>query len=409
MYKPSQKGRGKITSKIKLATWNKGRGCFEKLVKKRDELEMILHVYGIDILAVTEANFDITQTEEECAIKGFDMHWEKGREHTRRMNARVVVYVKQGLDVKVEKKWMKEDLVPEVWLSVGELGVKRFLIGAIYREHKPWKQVRVGDKEGKTPAEQTDRWRRWLEGKANLLSGDKEVVLLGDFNLQIEHKDNYTYRKMSRMLKEEVLDRGWKAMTTGPTRWEYTIRGEQESSVDLLLTNRPDNSLESGIIEQPGQSDHHLVWMTRTLEANKKGVRETQRRCWKKFATEDLFKMAKQVKWRYNGEKTGCKQEVDRRTKQLEENIRQCMEAVAPMRFVKERNNKPDWITEELLEARREREHVLTGKLKTSETYIKTDKVIQIQQKIATPQRWRAVGKCKNCCIVRNRFNQYMY
>jgi hypothetical protein len=33
-------------------------------------------------------------------------------------------------------------------------------------------------------------------------------------------------------------------------------------------------------------------------------------------------------------------------------------------------------------EARREREQVLTGKLKPSETYIKTDKVIQIQQKM---------------------------
>ena len=132
MYKTSKKGRAKITSKIKLATWNKGRGCFEKLLKKRDKLEMILHVYAIDILAVTKANFDIKQTEEECVIKGFDIHWEKGREHTKRMNAMVVVYVKQGLDVKVEKKWMKENLVPKVWLSVGELGMKSFLIGAIY-------------------------------------------------------------------------------------------------------------------------------------------------------------------------------------------------------------------------------------------------------------------------------------
>ena len=92
-----------------------------------------------------------------------------------------------------------------------------------------------------------------------MAGGEKEVVLLGDFNLQIEHNANYTYRKMSSMLKEEVLDRGWKPMTKGPTRWEYTVRGEQESSVELLLIHRPDNSLVSGIIEQPGQSDHHLV------------------------------------------------------------------------------------------------------------------------------------------------------
>ena len=118
------------------------------MVKKRDELEMMLHIYNIDILAVTEANFDKTQTEEECKIQGYNMFWEKGREHDRRKNARVVTYVRQTLDVKVETKIMEEDLVPEVWLSVDEQGKKRFLIGAIYWEHKPWKQIKVGDKEG---------------------------------------------------------------------------------------------------------------------------------------------------------------------------------------------------------------------------------------------------------------------
>ena len=48
-------------------------------------------------------------------------------------------------------------------------------------------------------------------------------------------------------------------------------------------------------------------------------------------------------------------------------------EAEALMRRISKREEE---------EARREREHVLTGKLKPSETYIKTDKVIQIQQKM---------------------------
>ena len=317
---------------------------------------MMLHVYHIDILAVTEANFDKNQNEEECKIKGYDMFWDRGREHVRRQNARVVTYVREEIDAKVETKLMEDDLIPEVWLSIGESSKRRFLIGAIYREHKPWKHVRVGDKEGKTPAEQTERWRRWLEAKAGILQGDKEVVLLGDFNLQIDYKADYTYRKMSRMLHEEVLDRGWKAMTTGPTRWEYTIRGEQESSVDLLLTNKPEHTLNSGIVEQPGHSDHHLVWMSRIMEANKKAKRITQKRCWKKFTREDLKKAADLVTWRFQGRLTGCMQEVDMRTRHLEDNIKLCMEMVARMRMVKDSGGKPAWITQELLEARKERE-----------------------------------------------------
>jgi hypothetical protein len=49
-------------------------------------------------------------------------------------------------------------------------------------------------------------------------------------------------------------------------------------------------------------------------------------------------------------------QEVDMRTRHLEDNIKLCMEMVAPMRMVKDSGGKPAWITEELLEARKERE-----------------------------------------------------
>ena len=161
---------------------------------------------------------------------------------------------------------------------------------------------------------------------------------------------------MSMILKEEILDRGWEAMTTGPTRWEYTIRGEQESSVDLLLTNRPESRHDSGIAEQPGHSDHHMVWMTRIMEAKREVKKTIQKRCWKTFSKEELHKAADLVTWRFQGQQTRCRGEVDLRTRHLEDNIKHCMEMVAPMRFVKDRDRIPAWITEDLLEARKERE-----------------------------------------------------
>ena len=39
------------------------------------------------------------------------MFWEKGRKQVRRKNARVVIYVRQGLDIRVEKKMMEENVV----------------------------------------------------------------------------------------------------------------------------------------------------------------------------------------------------------------------------------------------------------------------------------------------------------
>ena len=92
------------------------------------------------------------------------------------------------------------------------------------------------------------------------------------------------------------------------------------------------------------------------MVANTKVKRKTQKRCWKRFTKEDLHKVADLVTWRFGGQATGCKMEIHLRTMQLEDNIKYCIEMVAPMRIVTEREGKPLWITEEHLEARQERE-----------------------------------------------------
>ena len=97
------------------------------------------------------------------AIPGYELVWEPGREHDRRKNARVVVYVKSGIQVTLRTDLMEADLIPTVWLAVGPKGTKQALACFMYREWKKWKIVgEGGPDEGPSPTAQALRWREWL-------------------------------------------------------------------------------------------------------------------------------------------------------------------------------------------------------------------------------------------------------
>ena len=78
---------------LTIGCWNKSRAPFEKLCTKIGEIEILLNKHSLDILGICEANFGQEDEVEDVSIPGYSMMWEPGREHHRRKNARVVVYV----------------------------------------------------------------------------------------------------------------------------------------------------------------------------------------------------------------------------------------------------------------------------------------------------------------------------
>ena len=61
---------------------------------------------------------------------------------------RVIVYVKENIDCKLEPQLILQDF-SSVWLSVGR-GRSRWIVGHIYREFKVW-----GEKDSSTAAKQS--------------------------------------------------------------------------------------------------------------------------------------------------------------------------------------------------------------------------------------------------------------
>ena len=92
---------------------------------KRNEIQTLLYDEDIDCLGITEANLGVNADMEDVDIPGYVLRWDAGRENQTKKNSRVVVYVKEELNVEVVKEYMKDDLMPELWLRLGHRGTRR--------------------------------------------------------------------------------------------------------------------------------------------------------------------------------------------------------------------------------------------------------------------------------------------
>ena len=217
--RPSRKVNTKTTETgIIVGCWNKSRAPFESLQNKIGEIEILLSEHSLDILGICEANFGVEDREEDVAIPGYDMVWEPGREHDRRKNARVVAYIKSGIQVTLRNDLMEADLIPTVWLAVGPKGTKQALTCFMYREWKKWKILgEGGPDEGSSPGAPALRWREWLVKREPVFNSRREVWLLGDINLDISKQPAFGTRRLLEVVKTYLTDKGWSQLIKGPT------------------------------------------------------------------------------------------------------------------------------------------------------------------------------------------------
>ena len=148
------KGRETVSKKktLRLATWKKC-GANQELKKKVLEVEACLNKFNINYLGIAEANLRKEADLEEVSIKGYKIIWDGGRDNPHKENARVVVYLKEELSFEVMNQYMNGDLMPEVWIKLGNANTKRTLVGTVNREHTPW-----GTRDGSQKGQET-----WLK------------------------------------------------------------------------------------------------------------------------------------------------------------------------------------------------------------------------------------------------------
>ena len=134
---------------LDVAHWNGGSSHLGKSSKGREKLlyaKFLLSKYNLDVLGLSEANLHKSVNSLEYKIDNYKIF------HQDLKIARIVTYVRDDLDCKVEESLMDTNIAC-IWLWIGR-GKLRWLVGQVYREH-----MVLGDRESSSVESQTERWR----------------------------------------------------------------------------------------------------------------------------------------------------------------------------------------------------------------------------------------------------------
>ena len=179
---------------INVAHWNGGSshlGKSSKGKRKLQHVKFLLNKHNVDVFGLSEANL-------HRSVNDLDVKIEKYKAFYQDSNiARVVTYVREDLDCKIEDKLMDPDIAC-IWLLIGR-GRARWLVGQVYREH-----MKLGDRESATSEKQIERWRKFLE-KVRLTENYDNVTIIGDLNINLDPENNEN-SPLHSTLKDELLD-----------------------------------------------------------------------------------------------------------------------------------------------------------------------------------------------------------
>ena len=169
-------GNGKNKG-IKICHWNKG-GSF--LINKMPEIKNIISQHHPHILGVSEANLLADHDVSLVAIQDYNLHVCPTITNPNLKSSRIVVYTHKDIVAKLRPDLMC-DRYSSIWLEVGLPHHKKFLVSQSYREWQYTNQR--GDKTSSTIPEQLTRWLLFLDQWERALASGREVLCLGDMNL----------------------------------------------------------------------------------------------------------------------------------------------------------------------------------------------------------------------------------
>ena len=133
---------------------------------------------------INEANLDIKHEVMLIKIEGYNLEVDKMYKHFN--NARSIMYVRKKLSYERIKKYENEN-DSSIVIRIGLPNKKKFYIYGIYRQ---WSLP--NDKESKSISKQEERWKLSINQMSKVLDLDKEVLIIGDINLNtLSFKKSY--------------------------------------------------------------------------------------------------------------------------------------------------------------------------------------------------------------------------
>ena len=235
----NQQGKG-----IKCVLWNKGSSLLQN---KHSEIESIIAGHQPHILGLCEANLRHGVNASLVQHQDYQLHIASSIDNPTLGIARVVVYTHSSLIVK-RRDDLEDNTLSAVWLEVGMPRQHKILVATFYRE---WQNVHQVDNSSRSVTDQLERWCNFLDKWESALSEGKEVIVMGDINLDFlkwtrsDLPPSDSAVKLKSLIEElfsRIFPQGVSQLVKDATRvWP----GQSDSGLDHIYTNKPDNDQKS--------------------------------------------------------------------------------------------------------------------------------------------------------------------
>ncbi|RWS22765.1 rna-directed dna polymerase from mobile element jockey-like protein [Leptotrombidium deliense] len=204
------------------------------IMNKFSEICLLVSTLGPHVYCVTESWLKSDISDFEIEIEGYNS-FRFDRKST--IGGGVIVYIMKSLNLDVQRRFVSST-IEHISLEMKFKNSKPFILTTLYN---PPKSPTFLD-EFRTIMSMFDKY---------------EHIVVGDFNI------NYVNKKESKSFNKLVTDNGFKQLIQESTCFTNTT----ESTIDLILTNIPENISKSGVMEIT-VSDHFFTFVVRKINKN---------------------------------------------------------------------------------------------------------------------------------------------
>ena len=321
--------------------WNKGSSLLQN---KHLEIEALIEEYTPHILGLCEANLKHDVDIDQVQHQDYQLHVPKSIDNLAIGTARVVVYTHSSFIAK-RRHDLENDTIPAVWLEVGLPRQKKILIGTMYRE---WQLLQQGDRTSRSIPAQLERWSSFLNMWETALMEGREVLVMGDMNLDFMKwcnpnlDDNDSAVRLKPLIDElftRIFPHGVSQLVKQGTRvWP----GQSDSGLNHVYSNKPEK-LSDISLEISGGSDHKILRFTRFTRSMSRSVKYVRKRSFKNFKPEDFLAAVKNISWLdlYMSE------DPSEAVRLLTTKLGRILDTMAPIKTIQVRTKYAAWLTDQ--------------------------------------------------------------
>ena len=321
-------------SGLKICHWNAGSSY---LVNKINEIETVVSNHEPHIFGISETSFHSFHSIEDAKIGGYQIYFAKTLQNPNLNASRVSVLIHNDIQSKIREDLMS-DKFSSIWVEIGHHNSKKILVCNLYRE---WRYLNQQNDESRSKQAQYERWQIFISQWEKALNENKEVVVLGDVNLDflIWGNGNDSYDQLSQLIFDRIFPHGVVQCIKEATHY---WPNREPSGLDHLYTNHPEKLFHPMVINNGG-SDHRMVMCTRHTKKKIACQRIIVKRSYKNFDANIFLHYVKKLPmWQvYRCEDPGIAVEV------LSQFLSCILDTVAPVRKFQVRKNYCPWLTNE--------------------------------------------------------------